>query len=322
MPGAKHWLFTFNNPPTNVAIKEVLERGGANYACWQFECATTPHIQGYVEFTARRTLSHVRDLFGPIHWEMRGGTRVQARDYCRKADTRVSGPWELGDWSDVLGGQGKRNDLLECKEMLDKGEPETALARDHFGSYIRYHKAFEVYRNLSRGSRSAKSFVTLLWGTTGTGKSEYIRAHCGDSAFWVSAPSSGTCKVWWDGYEGGDVVLDDFRGGWFTFSFLLRLLDRFPMRVESKGGTIPLCPARIWISSNASARDWYDTSKFDIDPLLRRLDCVLEFRRTTGNGGFVGRVDPFILKPGVLVTEQDPAMRGWIEPASWQGDQN
>ncbi len=316
--GAKSWCFTYNNPPENVRIKEILQETCCTYAIWQLERAAsgTLHIQGYAEFSKRRSAAQVQNIWAGA-WFIRRGSRVQARDYCRKEETRVAGPFELGVWDDVT--QGKRNDLLEVKEMLDSGASNKEIANEHFGSFIRYSRAFEVYRNVSRRLRDAKSFATVCWGTTGLGKSQYIRDHCSADAFWVTAPSGGQSHVWWDGYSGGDIVLDDFRGGWFSFSFLLRLLDRFPMRVETKGGTVEICPRQIWLSSNKSPRDWYDCTKFDVDPLLRRLDRVLEFRGTTGNGGFEGQPElEYRLKPGVLVTEQDPAMRGWIDPVNYQ----
>ena len=45
-----------------------------------------------------------------LHLEQARATRAKARDYCRKEDTRIDGPWEHGDFD--AGGQGKRNDIL------------------------------------------------------------------------------------------------------------------------------------------------------------------------------------------------------------------
>lgn len=98
-----HWCFTFNNPPSDVALwfYEVTEGDEAwpvNYMVCQVEkghgkksadnpTAGTRHIQGYVEFTDRKRLTTVKKLplgGGSIHWEHRKGTPTQARAYCMK----------------------------------------------------------------------------------------------------------------------------------------------------------------------------------------------------------------------------------------------
>lgn len=74
------------------------------YVVWQLEQAPTserPHYQGYVEFTKTVRVPQACSLLGlprSTHFERREGTRDQARDYCRKEDTRLAGPWEAGTW--------------------------------------------------------------------------------------------------------------------------------------------------------------------------------------------------------------------------------
>jgi len=98
---------------------EGTPQGATNvrYAIWQREiCPDTGrvHWQGYIEFaspqrpTALKTAIGVRRgdqrqrplRSGEIHWERRRGTREQARDYCRKQESRDprdgSGPFEWG----------------------------------------------------------------------------------------------------------------------------------------------------------------------------------------------------------------------------------
>lgn len=80
------------------------------------------HLQGYAEFNELVTMAMLRQIFNStVHIERRQGTREQARDYCRKADSRVpdTEPFEVGIWETQ---QGKRNDLdaaIEC--MLAEG---------------------------------------------------------------------------------------------------------------------------------------------------------------------------------------------------------
>lgn len=59
---------------------------------------------------------------------------------------------------------------------------------------------------------------------------------------------------------------------------MLRWLDRYPVRVEFKGGSRPLLCKTIWITSNLAPEEWYP----ELDPetrnaFLRRLTNIVHF---------------------------------------------
>jgi len=118
----------------------------------------------------------------------------------------------------------------------------------------------------------------VFWGTTGTGKSR--RA-------WDEAGMESYCKdprtKFWCGYSSEKhVVIDEFRGG-IDISHLLRWLDRYPVRVEIKGSSRPLCATTIWITSNLDPRCWYpDVDEETLNALLRRL-TITRFHATLTN---------------------------------------
>ena len=59
------------------------------------------------------------------HHEQRRGTRDQARDYCRKVETRVEGPYEFGEWMVTGHGGEKRTrdqELLEGIAAIQNGQ--------------------------------------------------------------------------------------------------------------------------------------------------------------------------------------------------------
>ncbi len=317
------WCFTINNPTEEDASTESILRGThgsvrsendptsakdckAKYAIWQFETGKegTLHIQGYVEWNRRHTLEHVRRLFGGrAHWEIRRGPANKARDYCKKLEGQVAGPWEIGDWEE-RNEQGKRTDLIEIKRKLDEGASIKIIADEHFTSFIRYHKGFEIYQDLKQQKRDAKSHVTVVVGQTGLGKSTWLSKQAPE-AYWVSPPK-GAEGIWWDGYQGEkDVIFDDF-SDWVPYRTLLRWMDSFPLRVQFKGGSKEFAPERIWFSSNKHPRNWFETE--DYEPLARRIDVLYEFR---GRGwglsgaelsgellsGELGRVDQLLEDP-------------------------
>lgn len=70
--------------------------------------------------------------------------------------------------------------------------------------------------------------VRVYWGTTGTGKSKQAFEDAKENnQYWKDSTG------WWDGYSPGDVVIiDDFKGSWWDITFMLKLLDRYPLRVQ------------------------------------------------------------------------------------------
>lgn len=91
---ARGWCATFYVEPTTEIPEEC------RYAIYGKEtCPLTQNIhwQSYLEFRDKKTMKNIKDMFGDqtVHLEIRQGTRVQARDYCKK-----DGIWiEFGDWT-------------------------------------------------------------------------------------------------------------------------------------------------------------------------------------------------------------------------------
>lgn len=100
-PQYRNYVFTWNNPADNYRDKmeSLVDSNDAQYLVYQMEEGEegTPHLQGYIEWTGRKTLTACKKLLPKAHWEPRKGTQEQAIEYCTKEDTRVDGPWELGE---------------------------------------------------------------------------------------------------------------------------------------------------------------------------------------------------------------------------------
>lgn len=256
---ARNWCFTLNNPTTTTLPFD----DSVQYAVWQKERGEngTEHLQGYVEFKKVRKLGGLKKLFPTAHFEIRRGSQTQAIEYCKKEDTRIEGPWEYGERKE----QGKRNDLAEVKEKLDKGASLVEIADSHFSSFVRYHKSFKEYKRLKTAKRQWKTEVQVFWGPTGSGKSRRAMEE-NPGAYWK------TNSQWWDDYDGQETVIIDEFYGWFPFNFLLRLLDRYPLTVETKGGHVEFVAKKIVITSNQKPEDWY--RNIDVSPLMRRLETI------------------------------------------------
>lgn len=112
--------------------------------------------------------------------------------------------------------------------------------------------------------------VNVYWGKTGTGKSRRAWEEGGMDAY----PKDPRSKFW-DGYRGqSNVIIDEFRGG-IDISHMLRWLDRYPVIVEVKGGSVVLKAKTIWITSNLDPRQWYLGQDYETtDALIRRLNII------------------------------------------------
>lgn len=107
-------------------------------------------------------------------------------------------------------------------------------------------------------------------GPTGTGKSHRAWKEAGYAAY-----SKCPRTKWWSSYQNQEnVVIDEFRGV-VDISHLLRWLDRYPVHVETKGSSVPLCAKRFWLTSNLLPEYWYpDLDYVTLQALMRRLTVV------------------------------------------------
>lgn len=278
------WCFTLNNPLVHgidVNSPEAwFDKGLISYCCWAYEAgeSATPHIQGYLRLKTgckqRRTwlLSHLANGF----WAPAKGDLQQNWNYIHKIDDPAAQqrflqePREIG----ARPVQGKRNDIVSALALVKDGASDRALFEEVPNVAVRHLSALRQYRLLCQPPRNFKTFVHVMFGPTGTGKSAaaaiiYVGAY--DVAF-------GPTGLWWDGYDGAsDIWIDDFKSG-ISLHMMLRLMDRYAMKVAVRGNNIQFAPARMVITSSKHPRDWFDWQKLDEDPnqLLRRIDRLEE----------------------------------------------
>ena len=270
MPGAKHWCFTLNNYTVDdeEALKELGEGDSVQYLVYGRETAPdtgTPHLQGYVVFESRKTLRQVRGLVRNAHLEKAKGKPSQAADYSKKDGDFV-------EFGMCPGGQGSRTDIHEAWKAATEGATSKDLARDHGEAYIKFYRGLERVRQLMSEPRTWKTDVTVYFGATGTGKTK--------TAF-ESRPEAYVHPggSWFDGYDRHDfVIFDDFGGSEFKITYLLKLLDRYPMRVPVKGSFVEWVPREVYITSNYAPEDWYPNAKDEhVAALLRRIETIIQF---------------------------------------------
>lgn len=298
----REWCFTYHD--YSDADREHLAtkwREYCTYLCYQPERGSDTgraHLQGYFCLLAPRTLRGVKNtLFDTatltrVHLEPTKGTKEEAVAYCCKEDTfddtagfRFT---DFGNIEDVPArrGQGARNDIGACTSILRAGGSLAEVAEADPDSFVKYHKGFIAYQQLVcakprvRDERGLFPELRVFWfyGPTGSGKTRAVFEEAGDEAIYTK-PSG---NRWFDGYRGEPIILlDDFRADWFTFGYLLRLLDIYPMPLEYKGGMTQLCSQKIYITCPVHPEVLYQNLMAEKEgakaQLIRRITEIRHF---------------------------------------------
>ena len=270
--------FTLNNY-TDIElafINKSVEDGNFKYFVAQQErgAVGTPHIQGYAQRPNPTTLAAWKLLLGSrIHIEESKGTAAQNRTYCTKDADRIPGTLviEKGE----IPQPGERKDLVALVEASkDPTKSISDIIEIDGSNFLRYHKGVQAIRSAYASGRDFKTKVYWFYGSTGTGKTRLI-SELAPIAYWKQN------SPWWCGYDPShddDVVIDEYRGDFSKFTFLLSLFDRYPLQVQYKGGNCNFRARRIFVSTPRSPREtWSTRTEEDIDQLLRRIEVIVEF---------------------------------------------
>lgn len=262
---SRNWIFTLNNPEDGD-LERILNLEQWRYIVIGREVGEqgTPHLQGYGVFRSNQRQNAVRSLLPRAHVEIRRGTHQQAKDYAIK-----DGDFEeRGDEPR----QGRRNDLQAVKTALESGEPLRYIAEHHFSNFVRYARGISAYKSMLSIPRDFKTEVRVYWGVPGTGKTRLSFEQASNPWFWGG-------DNWFDGYDEHEhAIMDDFRGSCMKPSMLLKIMDRYPMRVPVKGGFVNWRPRILWITSNVNPRDWYpNIDSQTVQAILRRIDVERSF---------------------------------------------
>lgn len=278
---SRRWCFTYHTEDVDKAklfVSKLRSHKAHRGTAAQLEiCPTTSrsHLQGYVEFNTTLRLAALKKLSNSAHWESAKGSREQCVAYCQKQDSRAGGEDPVYSTCDPIlsekATQGKRNDLLECAQLISSGEWDRAQVYDQRPDLVlKFTKGVNEllrYREQSNTKQQRSVTVHVIHGPAGSGKTRYA---FGDGRDVFILENSNANAVWWDGYMGESrLIIDDFYG-WIPHNQLLRFLDIYPLRLDIKGGTCYAQWDTVYITSNKHPCDWYKKFKWDDDGALQR----------------------------------------------------
>ena len=289
---SRYWCFTINNPTLDTA--EQLQCLYNNPAIQFLHCTletgmnNTPHYQGYLELKRHKLRQTVKNLLPQNpHLEPRRGTAYQALTYCLKTIPEDLQE-ELRNKSlndsfqstlpllelppsitintdsqsvDAILSKNKSKKLkkderiLAIKIAIDQGKSNNEIAELDFPIWLQYAKHFDHYRTLISKPRDHPVEVIVIQGPSGTGKSRYAKDNY-PNAYWKQRSN------WWDNYQDHETVVFDEFYGWLPYDMLLRICDRYPLLVETKGGQVNFVAKTVVFTTNQIPERWYKNVYF------------------------------------------------------------
>jgi len=103
----------------------------------------TPHLQGYVYYTNKVSLSRIRKIMEPHHVECQNAAKnVAGYCYCM----------EDGDYLEQgeRPRQGHRTDLEVIKHDILKGKPMSDISKQYFSQWCQYRRSFDEFVNIHK----------------------------------------------------------------------------------------------------------------------------------------------------------------------------
>lgn len=296
---SRNWCFTLNNPQNNCEGLDSMQKEPpfldaskfqfpVKFMIYQLEKGEsgTPHLQGYIQMNNPQSFNTMRRLFNSkASIKKAKGNKNQNIVYCTKCPERVNGPWvhtlveaekNVNDLRSIaLNASRSKADrkLMNMMEDVKKGIEEDELLDRYGQTYVRNYKFVENYIRKITPKRNWEMFVCVIQGPTGCGKSRYVWDKHGIENVYPKMDDQ-----WWCDYDRHEtVLLDDFYGSWIKLGEFLKLLDRYPYVVRTKGSSRQFVSKNIYITTNTLPHTWY---KYNFSRIERRVKQWLVWSNT------------------------------------------
>lgn len=242
------------------------------YMCGQREISPTTlkeHWQFFVHFKEKRRFKFVQSLFPKCHIEACKGSLEDNIKYCSKETTSVVDTFfEFGE--KPKNGRPK----LESSEIIKRlkvQSPTKVLDADP--SLWRSVKQLQLIASMFKACRNYMPYVYYFYGKPGSGKTRtasLISSFLGETYYKPAGK-------WWDGYNQQPCcIIDDVHTNEISTSEFKRVADRYPYKVEYKGGFMEFNSPVIFLTSNFPYQCIWPNQP-DYTWFSRRVVKVLEY---------------------------------------------
>jgi len=271
---ARAWAFTLNNY-TPVDIQRVLDTcRSAVYGIAGFEVGKkegTPHLQGYLYFREAKTWSVLMKFAHFSYLKPAYASAERNRTYCRKDCELLC---EYG----ICPKPGCRTDLERTYMMLRSGCSMEDLVDAGVGNQC--IRTAETYMKYKEPKRDWEMEIVWLAGPRGCGKSHYAHDKLGPNLY--MAPEK--LQEFWEGYDAHEnVLIDDYRLTRGSFDFMLKLLDKYQLRVGVKGSSRQFRAKRLYITAPYTPEEMFCSVGEDVGQFTDRLTEVITFGPSSKN---------------------------------------
>lgn len=266
---------------------------------FQLERGEEGGAQGYLHYQATLLLSRgkprrrqevvrVLKAHGIMDAHLEKARRVGAATrYCSKSETRQSGPWwssenfhECSVQKAKASGSGAVGDRMLLADAVDSGMDPQEIALDEKLRLLltpandTFVKRIWAAKNSQKWSSEQREVqVTFIWGSTGVGKTRFVREAVPPEKLYAAVLSS---RDPFGMYSFQPVLLlDEFRDD-CSLSYLLQLLDRYPVQLDRRYENLWAAWTKVFICSNWSIEDLYrDAPAADRAALRRRITKII-----------------------------------------------
>jgi hypothetical protein len=236
---------------------------------FQLESAPTTgylHHQGYFELKNKKAFTWIQKNIRKFEFlSPAKGTPKQAWHYNTKQDSRVAGPWHLGEPTAAESGAQQKTELFV--KAVQAGHSRSQLLDEHPSCYARHNKLVDHIRHIKYADRPPTRMelygdehieVYVLFGEPGTGKSRAVRALYPD-VYVVPIQNKSSFFLTERGNLAREVLIEDFDGNMPLKDFNQRL-DLYPIEAQIKNGFIWWLPKIIFLTTNTPPALWYNYS--------------------------------------------------------------
>lgn len=213
-----------------------------------------------------------------------------ATRYCSKSETRQSGPWwssenfhESSVQKAKASGSGAVGDRMLLADAVDSGMDPQEIALDERLRLLltpandTFVKRIWAAKNSQKWSSEQREVqVTFIYGPTGVGKTRFVREAVPPEKLYAAVLSS---RDPFGMYRFQPVLLlDEFRDD-CSLSYLLQLLDRYPIQLDRRYENLWAAWTKVFICSNWSIEDLYrDAPAADRAALRRRISKIIHMK--------------------------------------------
>ncbi len=283
---ARRYMLTINNPTETdeYMYNYILNLEHFKYAAFQREKGhekETVHFQIYIVFTIGKRFATIKKLFPTAHIEKANGSNIQCRDYCTKSDTRVSGPYEIGEFAE----QRSRTDIKGFFQLLESGATDEEIKSCYPSIYYNKFDKLDALRQKALKAQMENKIrddlrVTYVYGPTGVGKTFSIMSYYGLNKVYRVTDYK---KDPFNGYTNQKIVVFEEYHSQFNISEFLTLTDIYPVEASARYNNKFLGFNRLFILSNSPLKTQYFSLMSEdyntYKAFERRINNVLYFGR-------------------------------------------